>query len=179
MFKKILIAFIALIAIAVGVVALQPGTYRVERSKIMAAPPQVVFEQVNDFHHWEAWSPWAKLDPAAKNSFEGPDSGKGAIFRWAGNKDVGEGSMTILESRPNEFIRLQLDFIKPFKSTAMVEFRFEPHDAGSDVYWIMSGNKNFISKAVCMFSSMDKMVGGDFERGLANMEKAAATQEAK
>jgi hypothetical protein len=155
------------------VVAMQPADYTVTRSGTMAAAPATVFSQVNDFHKWEAWSPWAKLDPNAKNSFEGAPSGTGAAFAWAGNKDVGEGRMTITESRPSDVIRLKLDFIKPFASTCDTEFTFKPEAGATRVTWTMSGRKNFISKAFCLFADMDKMVGGDFEKGLANLKAVA------
>src|SRR5262245_38310569 len=111
MFKKILIGLAALIVIFVVVVALQPSHYHVERKATIAAPPATVFAQVNDFHKWDAWSPWAKLDPAMKTTFEGPPSGKGAVYAWTGNDKVGEGRMTLTESRPSELINIKLDFI--------------------------------------------------------------------
>jgi uncharacterized protein YndB with AHSA1/START domain len=178
MIKKILLVLAALILIFVVIVALQPADYRVERSATMAAPPATVFEEVNDFHNWDKWSPWAKLDPAAKYTFEGPSSGTGAILRWAGNSDVGEGSMTILESRPSELIRIKLAFIKPFEDTATVEFTFKPEGDKTNVTWSMFGKNNFIGKAMCMFMSMDKMVGDKYAEGLANL-KAVAEAKAK
>src|SRR5207248_2982956 len=106
----------------------------------------VVFAQVNDFHNWEAWSPWAKLDPAVKNTFEGPPSGTGAVFKWSGNDKVGEGSMTITDSRPNELIKIKLEFIKPFADTSDVQFDFNSEGAQTVVIWTMTGHKNFIGK---------------------------------
>jgi len=169
MLKKILIALAVIVVVFVGVVAMQPSEFRVVRSATMSAPAPAVFAQVNDFHHWEAWSPWAKLDPAAKNSFEGPSAGIGAIFRWAGNKEVGEGSMTITESRPSDLIRIKLEFLKPFAATNSAEFTFKPEGNQTAVTWSMAGKNNFISKAICLFMNMDKMVGGKFEEGLAKM----------
>jgi polyketide cyclase/dehydrase/lipid transport protein len=125
---------------------------------------------VNDFHNWEAWSPWAKLDPAAKATFEGPSAGTGAIFKWAGNKEVGEGSMTITESRPSDLIRIKLEFLRPFEATNSAEFTFKPEGNRTAVTWSMEGKNNFIAKAVCLFMNMDKMVGGQFEQGLAQMK---------
>jgi len=125
---------------------------------------------VNDFHNWEAWSPWAKLDPAAKATFEGPSTGTGAIFKWAGNKEVGEGSMTITESRPSDLIRIKLEFLRPFEATNSAEFTFKPEGNRTAVTWSMEGKNNFIAKAVCLFMNMDKMVGGQFEQGLAQMK---------
>jgi hypothetical protein len=170
MFKKILIAIAVIVVVFVIIVALQPSDFRVARSATIAAPAPAVFAQVNDFHKWEAWSPWAKLDPAAKNSFEGPPAGIGAIFRWAGNHEVGEGSMTIIESRPSELVRIKLEFLKPFAGTNTAEFNFKPEGNQTAVTWIMEGRNNFIAKAFCLFMSMDKMVGGQFEKGLASMK---------
>ncbi|MDB6123463.1 MAG: hypothetical protein JWQ71_2456 [Pedosphaera sp.] len=179
MIKKILIVIAVIIVVFLVIVALQPAEYRVVRSGTITAPPTVVFEQVNDFHKWEAWSPWAKLDPAAKNTFEGPTAGTGAIFSWAGNKDVGEGRMTLTESHTNDLIRIKLDFIKPMTSTALTEFTFKPEGNQTTVTWTMSGHKDFMSKAFCMFMNMDKMVGGDFEKGLAQMKLSAETASKK
>jgi hypothetical protein len=173
MLKKILIALAAIVVVFVAVVAMQPSDFRIVRTATMSAPAPAVFAQVNDFHNWEAWSPWAKLDPAAKNSFEGPSAGTGAIFRWAGNKEVGEGSMTITESRPSDLIRITLEFLKPFAATNSVEFTFKPDGDQTAVTWSMAGKNNFISKAICLFMNMDKMVGGKFEEGLAAMKSIA------
>lgn len=177
MMKKILLVVGIVVAILLVVIALQADTYRVTRSATIGAPPEVVFEQINDFHNWEAWSPWAKLDPAVKNTFEGAPSGAGSVFKWAGNSQVGEGMMTLTESRPTERIRIKLDFIKPFPSTCDTAFDFASGPAGVTVTWTMSGNNNFISKAFCLFmGGMDRMIGPDFERGLKQM-KAAAEQK--
>ena len=174
MVKKILIAVAALVAVFVigfvGVVAMQPSEFRIERSATMAAPADKVFAQVNDFHNWQSWSPWAKLDPAAKNSFEGPAAGEGAIFRWIGNDEVGEGSMTITESRPSDLIRLKLQFVKPMEDTADTEFTFKPDGDQTKVTWTMSGKNNFVGKAFCLFMNMDEMIGSKFEEGLASMK---------
>ncbi len=170
MLKKILIALMAIVVAFVVVVAMQPSEFRVERSAPISAPAPAVFAQVNDFHNWEEWSPWAKLDPAAKATFEGPSAGTGAIFRWAGNKEVGEGSMTITESRPSDLIRIKLEFLKPFAATNTAEFTFKPDGDQTAVTWSMSGRNNFIGKAFCLVMNMDKMVGGQFEKGLARMK---------
>lgn len=175
MVKKILLGLLAVVVVFLIVVAMQPNEYRIERSATLAAPPAEVFEQVNDLHKWEAWSPWAKLDPNAKNSFEGPESGEGAIFKWAGNDEVGEGKMTIVESRPNELVKIQLDFIKPFESTGNSEFTFKPEGENTEVTWAMYGKHSFMEKGICMFMNMDKMLGGNFETGLANMKKIGNT----
>jgi hypothetical protein len=172
MVKKILLGLLALIVIFLIVVALQPSEFKVTRSATMAAAPEVVFPYVNDFHNWEKWSPWAKLDPAMKVTYEGPESGVGAKYAWVGNDEVGEGKMEITESKPSDLILIKLDFIKPFAATNTTEFTFKPEGDKTNVVWSMSGKKNFIMKAFCMFMNMDKTVGADFEKGLAQMKTA-------
>ena len=175
MMKKIFKVFL-FILVAFGVmVALQPSEFRIERSASIAAAPDAVFAVVNDFHAWEAWSPWAKLDPASKAVFEGPGSGVGAVFKWSGNKQVGEGAMTITESVPGERIKIRLDFVKPFKAVNQAEFTFAPKDGATVVTWSMEGRNKFLSKAFCMFMDVDKMVGADFEKGLAGMKSVVET----
>ncbi|MBI2826830.1 MAG: SRPBCC family protein [Planctomycetia bacterium] len=180
MLKKILIiaaATIAVIVIAfVAVVAMQPADFKIERTAGMSAPPAEVFAQVNDFHNWDAWSPWAKLDPAAKNTFEGSPEGEGAIFRWSGNEDVGEGKMTILESRPSELVKIKLEFIRPFENTATAQFAFQPEGDQTKVTWSMFGKNGFLAKAFCLFMDMDKTVGKDFEKGLAAMKSVVEAE---
>lgn len=176
--KKILITLATLAAVLIvsaGVVAMQPSEFKIVRSAKFAVAPSKAFAQVNDFHNWESWSPWAKLDPAAKNSFEGSSSGKGAIFKWSGNNEVGEGKMTITESRPDERIQIKLEFVRPFEDSSTSEFTFNPDGDQTVVTWTMTGRQNFIGKAVCLFMNMDKIVGGQFEKGLANMKTVIET----
>jgi hypothetical protein len=170
MWKKILLAIAVVIVILLIVVALQPADFRVTRTATMAVQPAQVFEQVNDFHNWSAWSPWEKIDPDMTRTYDGPTSGKGAVYSWSGNGDVGEGSMKITESRPNELVQIDLEFIKPFAGSNNIDFTLKPEGYGTTVVWDMTGKKNFMSKAICMFVSMDKMVGGQFEQGLANLK---------
>lgn len=178
MFAIILIALGVLIVLAGVIVALQPSTFRVTRSALIAAPPAAAFEQVVDFQKWLEWSPWEKLDPAMKRSLSSPSSGPGATYTWVGNKNVGEGSMTLIESRPPEYIRIQLDFLKPFKCTNNVEFTFQSEGEQTRVTWTMSGANNFMSKAIGLVMSMDKMVGGNFEEGLRKMKEVAEAMPA-
>lgn len=173
MIKKILIGLAVIVVVLVVIIALQPSHYRVERSATMKAPPSVVFAQVNDFHKWNAWSPWAKLDPAMKQTFEGAPAGNGAVYTWVGNKDVGEGRMTITDSHPSDLIKIKLEFIKPFAATNATDFTFKPQGDQTAVTWTMSGDNNFIGKAFSLFMNMDKMIGGDFEKGLAQMKAVA------
>ncbi len=167
----VLVGSAALVALFLIVVASRPAELRVRRTGSFTVPPAAVFEHVNDLRKWEAWSPWAKKDPNAKSTFEGPSSGTGARMCWAGNKDVGEGSMTITESRPHESIRMKLEFLKPFACTNAVEFLFRQEGGSTQVTWTMTGRNNFISKAMGMFMDVDKMVGGDFEKGLASLKR--------
>jgi hypothetical protein len=173
MLKKILIALAIIVVLFSVIVAMQPSEFRVERTAIVSAPAPAVFAQVNDFHKWEAWNPWAKIDPAMKQTYEGAPSGTGAIYTWAGNNQVGEGRMTITESRPSDLIRIKLEFFKPFASTNVAEFTFKPESDQTAVTWSMTGKNNFIAKAVHLFVNMDKMVGGQFEKGLAQMKSVA------
>src|SRR6266852_4896188 len=160
---------VVLVAFAI-IVAMQPADFSVTRSTAISAPPSVAFAQVNDFHKWDAWSPWAKIDPAMKTSFSGPSQGAGAVYAWVGNSKVGEGRMTIADSHASDLIRLKLEFYKPFTATNVAEFTFQPQGNQTTVTWKMSGRKNFVSKAMCLFMSIDKMVGGQFETGLAQMK---------
>jgi hypothetical protein len=166
----ILLALLAIIVIFAVFVALQPAGFRVTRSATIDAPPATVFPQVNDFHNWDAWSPWAKIDPAMKQTYEGAPAGTGAIYRWSGDNKVGEGRMTMTESRPVDRVGIKLEFMRPFKATNTAEFTFQPQGPGTLVTWSMSGQKNFMTKAVHLFMDMDKMLGGQFDKGLAQMK---------
>ena len=173
MLIKTLVALVAIVIVFVAVVAMQPSEFRVARSAAIAAPVPAVFAQVNDFHNWPAWSPYDKLDPAMKKTYAGPPAGTGASYAWAGNSQAGVGRATITESRPNELVRIRLDFEKPFAGTAFAEFRFKPDGERTVVEWSLAGENNFIAKAVHLFMNMDKMVGGQFEDGLAQLRSVA------
>jgi len=178
MFRKILIGLAVVVVGLVLVVTSRPSTFHIERSITIAAPPESAFVRVNDFHAWATWSPWEKMDPQMKRTFEGPPSGPGASYAWAGNDKVGEGRMTITDSRPNELIRIKLEFRKPFAATNTAEFAFKPGGDRTAVTWSMFGHNNFMSRAVFLFVDMDKALGSEFEKGLAAM-KAAAEASAK
>jgi hypothetical protein len=173
MLKKILIALAVLAAAFAGFVALQPSEFRVERTAMIAAPAADVFAHVNDLHKWDAWSPWAKLDPNAKVGFEGAAAGKGAAFTWSGNDSVGEGRMTISESRPSELISIKVDFTRPFEGSSTSQFTFKPEGNRTAVTWTMSGRQGFIAKAVCLVMNGKKMMGGEMEKGLAQLKAVA------
>ncbi len=154
----------------VAVVASRPSIFRVERSATIAAPADTVFDLVNDFHHWEQWSPWARLDPNAKMTFEGSPAGVGAIQRWEGNSKVGAGSATIIESQQDSLVKIRLEFLRPFKATNTADFVFDQQADQTRVTWTMSGKSGFMAKAFGMFFDCEKMVGKDFEKGLAQMK---------
>ncbi len=183
MLRKIVIGVAAALVLAVGVVAvvvaMQPSEFRIARSAIIAAPAPTVFAQVNDFHNWDAWSPWAKLDPAVRNSFDGAPAGQGAAFSWAGNRKVGEGRMTITESRPSELVRIKLEFLKPFEATNTAEFTFKPEGERTAVTWSMAGHNGFVGRAIFLFASMDKALGGEFDKGLAGLKSVAEASAKK
>ncbi|MGQ0446544.1 MAG: SRPBCC family protein [Beijerinckiaceae bacterium] len=170
MFTTFLMVLAVIVIAFLVAVALRPSEFRVERTARIAAAPASVFEQINDFHRWESWSPWAELDPSARNSFEGKPAGEGAVFAWSGNTKVGQGRMTITESRPSELIRIKLDFMKPFRATNAATFTFKPEGDQTVVAWSMAGRNNFMGKAMGLFMNCDKMVGGQFETGLANLK---------
>jgi len=171
MLKNILLALAAIIAVLVIIVALQPDTFQVTRNITIKAPPSTIFPQVNDLHQWTAWSPWERLDPALQRTYEGSPTGSGAIYRWNSAKnDVGQGAMTITDSRPSELVGIKLEFLKPFAATNDVAFTFKPEGDETLVTWTMNGKANFMCKAMNLVMNMDKMVGGDFEKGLTNLK---------
>jgi uncharacterized protein YndB with AHSA1/START domain len=170
MLEIFLIALAVIVVVFLIIVAMRPAQYRVARSVTVAAPGQAVFAQVNDFHKWEAWNPWGKIDPAMKHSYEGAPAGTGAIYTWVGNKEVGEGRMTVIESRPSDLIRIKMEFFKPFAGNSIAEFTFKPEGNQTAVTWSMTGENNFMAKAIHLFINMDKMIGGQFEKGLAQIK---------
>ncbi len=174
--KKVLMGVAVLLAGFAAVVAMQPSEMRVSRSMTIAAPPDAVFAQVNDFRNWQAWSPWEGLDPNLQRSYEGAESGEGAVYHWAGNAEVGEGRMTIEESRAHERIRIRLEFLKPFVATNVAEFTFIPQRDGTEVTWSMTGEKNFFCKGMCLFMDMEEMIGGEFDKGLAQLAQAVRVE---
>ena len=173
MLIKALITLAAVVIVFVAIVAMQPSDFRVARTAVIAAPAPAVFAQVNDYRNWKAWSPYEKLDPAMKKTYEGAAAGTGAIYTWAGNSQAGEGRATITESRPSELIRIKLEFLKPFAVTNTAEFTFKPEGDRTAVTWSLTGARNFMFKAVCLFMNMDRMVGGQFEEGLAQLKSVA------
>lgn len=173
---KIIGAIALVLAICVGGVlayaATRPDTFRVERRISVKAPPEKIHALIDDFAHWGAWSPYEKKDPAMKRTFSGPQAGKGAIYAWDGDNNIGAGQMEILESVPDRIV-IKLDFLRPFEAHNTAEFTMRPRGDSTDVIWAMHGPNLFIGKVMQVFLDMDRMVGTDFETGLADLKKAA------
>ncbi|MGO4376865.1 SRPBCC family protein [Pseudoduganella sp. RAF53_2] len=171
--KKVLIAIVVIVAAVLGLALTQPDSFTVQRSATIKAPPEKIIGYINDFHQWAAWSPWEKLDPNMKRTFEGPVSGQGAVYAWIGNDEVGQGRMEITENSPPSKVVIKLDFIKPFKSTNQAIFALQPQGDSTVVTWTMNGPSQFITKLMTVFVSMDKMIGKDFEQGLSQLKAVA------
>lgn len=177
MIKIILIGSAVIVAIVIVVLiaaAMRPASFRVERSASIAASPEVLFGQVNDHRKFHQWNPWAKMDPEAKTTYSGPDSGVGAVASWSGRK-VGTGSATIIESKPGELVRLRMDWLKPMKGTSTVDFTFKPDGGKTLVTWAMYGENQFVGKLFSLFMDCEKLCGPEFEKGLADLEKIVAS----
>ena len=168
--KKVLLVLLVAIVAFLAFAATRPARFHVERSITIAAPADAVYPHIVDFHQWPAWSPWEKLDPNMTRTLGGAESGVGATYHWTGNDKVGEGNMAITEARPGERVVIKLDFLKPFEASNISTFTLAPEGAGTRVTWAMDGNNNFMAKVMCIFMNMDKMVGGDFEKGLENLK---------
>ncbi|MCM5679746.1 SRPBCC family protein [Schlegelella sp. S2-27] len=167
-------------ALFIGVLiyaATLPDTFRIERSTTIDAPPATVHPYINDFHRWTAWSPWEKKDPAMQRTHSGAPAGKGAVYAWDGNSDVGQGRMEIVESNEPSRVQIQLDFLKPFEAHNTAEFTLAPAGSGTLVTWSMHGPAPYLSKLMQVFVSMDRMVGPDFEAGLANLKRVAEQRQ--
>ena len=170
----VVVALVALLAFA----ATRPDSFRVERQTTIQAPPDKIFAYLQDFHKWSEWSPWEKLDPAMKRTFSGTASGKGAVYAWDGNSKAGAGRMEILDAPQPAKLVIQLDFIKPFEGHNTAEFTLQAQGSSSggalqatQVNWVMYGPAPFVSKLMGVFFSMDKLIGSDFEAGLANLKQ--------
>ncbi|GDY13883.1 polyketide cyclase [Planctomycetota bacterium] len=181
--RKIAFIILGLVLVVVAalvlVVAVQPAEFAITRSLAMNAPPAAIFAEVNDFKRWGGWSPWEKIDPNLKRTYGEITAGVGAVYRWQGNDQVGEGSMTISSIKPDQQITIKLEFLKPFAAKNQTIFDFTPTAAGTTVTWTMRGRNDFMTKAVCLFMDMDKMVGADFEKGLAQLKALSGTAPAK
>ena len=173
MFKKILLLLLALIGAFVIYVALQPDEYRVERTVTIVAPAGEVFGNVNNLRKWEAWSPWAKLDPDAKVAFEGPEAGEGATMTWDGDDNVGAGKMAIVESEPDKAVDLAVTFTRPFEGGTNSDFSFTPKGDETDVTWTMHGTHTFMEKAFTVIFDGVGMMGNDIDKGLSQLKSVS------
>jgi len=173
MFKTIGLILVLAVAAVLLLASTKPSSFRVERSTTIAAPPEKIAALIDDFHQWDAWSPWAHLDPIMKTTYSGPPSGVGSVYVWEGNSKVGKGRMEILSIEPTK-TTIELDFLKPFESRNTADFVLEPQGTGTRVNWIMNGPIRFFpGKVMSVFTSMDKVIGPDFDKGLANLKSAA------
>ena len=173
MLKKIAIAILVIAAVIFGMAMMQPDTFTVTRSTTIKAPPEKIIPLVNDFRNWQSWSPWENLDPAMQRTFSGPASGTGAVYQWQGNSDVGRGRMEITGQQLPSKVTVKLDFIEPIASSNVTEFSFVPQGDSTTVNWTMTGPMMFVTKIMSVFTSMDKMIGNDFDKGLAKMKTVA------
>ena len=174
MMGKILLGLVVVVVAFVVVVATRPSGFHIERSLAVVASPEAVFAQVNDLHAWAAWSPWEKLDPKMVRTHSGAPAGVGAAYAWKSQDGkVGQGRMTIEKSERPSLVVVRLQFIEPFAATNMVTFSIDPIASGSKVTWAMDGHNGFLGKMFHLVMNMDKVVGGDFERGLANLKTVA------
>ena len=173
MFKKIGIIGALLIVSLLAYAATKPDTFRVQRTATITAPPEKVFGLIQDLHQWASWSPWEKMDPAMKKTYSGAPLGRGAILEWDGNTDVGTGRMEIVSTVPSSRVVIKLDFLKPFEAHNQAEFTVESSGATTSVTWAMHGPQPFIMKVMDLVMGMGKMVGKDFETGLANLKQLA------
>lgn len=179
MLKKIGIGVLVLVVGFVVLVMIQPSTFRIERSRSIEAPQWVVFNIVNNFRRWPAWSPWEKLDPNMEKKHSGPEAGAGAVYEWSGNDQVGTGRMTITESTPPERVAINLEFMEPWEATNTTTFSFDGGAKETEVTWAMEGQNDFMGKAMSLFMDMDSMVGKDFEAGLDELAKIAVAEAAE
>jgi uncharacterized protein YndB with AHSA1/START domain len=179
--KQVLLVGAGVLAIGLitllGVAARKPATFRIERVTSIAAPADRVYANIVDFHRWPAWQPWEKLDPRMSKRFKGPERGQGAVYEWQGNKEVGKGRMTIIEARPNQRVVVRLEFLEPFPADNRAIFTLVPRAGGTEVTWAMEGPNSFMGKVISVFVDMDEMLGGDFQRGLANLKQLCETTQ--
>lgn len=173
MFKSIVIMVVVLLAALLLYAATKPDTFRVQRSISIKAPPEKIFPLINDFRSWVSWSPYETKDPAMKRTYSGAASGKTSVYEWNGDRNVGKGRMEIAESSPPSKVTIKLDFMKPFEAHNIAEFTLEAGADSTNVTWAMHGPLPYLAKVIHLFFNMDRMVGKDFEAGLANLKTVA------
>lgn len=173
MWQKVLAGLGVVVVAFLAAASMQPDTFEVHRSIEVKASADKTYAQVADFHAWEAWSPWAKLDPKMTTTYTGPATGVGQKYAWSGNDDVGSGSMEFTAQDPGKKLTIKLDFLTPFEAHNITTFDFASAGDTTKVTWSMTGPNNFMSKVMGLVMSMDSMVGGDFEKGLAGIKVQA------
>jgi uncharacterized protein YndB with AHSA1/START domain len=176
MLLRVAITIAAVIAAVLAFAATKSGTFQVQRSISINAPPQKIFSLINDFHHWSAWAPQDKDDPSLQRTYSGPSSGVDAISEWSASGSGGKGRMTIIESVPTSRITVQVDFVKPFEAHNVNQFVLDPLDAearSTKVTWTMRGTNSYMMKVMSLFVNMDKVAGKHFESGLNHLKTAA------
>lgn len=173
MIKQLLLVVLGIVAIIAIRALFIPGSFRVERSLMVKATPEAIFPLLNDFQQFGRWSPWEKLDPAMERQISTPSAGPGAVYEWRGNSKAGAGRMEILQQDPSKSVRVKLDFLQPFESHNTTDYTLTPVGDSTRVSWAMYGPSTFPSKVMQVFVSMDKMIGGDFDRGLAAIKSIA------
>ncbi|MBL8569396.1 MAG: SRPBCC family protein [Phreatobacter sp.] len=166
----VLLAIPVVVVLVLVIAARKPDRFRTERSALIDASAERIFPMINDFRAWPTWSPWEKKDPDMKRSLSGAASGPGSIYAWDGNRNIGAGRMEILDVAAPERVTIQLDFFRPFKARNTAEFTLKPEGAGTRVTWAMFGPQPFVGKLISMFIDCDRMVGKEFETGLANLK---------
>jgi uncharacterized protein YndB with AHSA1/START domain len=173
MLQKTAIVVLVLIAALLAFAATKPDSFRVQRTASIKAPPEKIFPLISDLKSWAAWSPWEKIDPAMKRTHSGAPSGKGAVYAWEGNREIGAGRMEILDAAAPARVTIRLEFVKPFEAQNFAEFTLQPQGEATDVTWAMYGPSTYLSKLMSVFCDMDSMIGANFETGLANLKAAA------
>ena len=171
--QNIILLLVVLVVAVLLYAATRPNSFSVQRSTRINAPAQTVWPLLTDFHRWPEWSPWEKLDPDMQRTHSGSAQGVGAIYEWNGNKKVGAGRMEITTAEAHSKVQMKLDFLRPFKSSNVAEYTLASQGGATDVTWTMSGPATFVTKLMGVFVSMDKMIGKDFEEGLAKMKSVA------
>lgn len=173
MLKKIVIAIVVIIAAVLAYAATKPSEMHVERSAVINAPAPKVFALINDFREWPKWSPWEDIDPQMKKTLSGSASGPGAVYEWQGNSDVGKGRMEITGASEPSSVTIKLDFLEPYEGHDITVFTLTPTGDQTNVRWTMDGPSPYVMKVMSVFMNMDKMIGGDFEKGLGRLKAAA------
>jgi uncharacterized protein YndB with AHSA1/START domain len=177
MVKTVALVVVLLLVVVVGAVlayaATKPDVFHVQRSASVKAPPDKIFPLINDFRTWASWSPYEHKDPAMRKTYSGAATGKGAVYEWDGDKNVGSGRIEIADATPPSRLAIKLDMIKPFAASNRVEFTLQPQGDTTNVTWAMNGHTPYLAKIMHVFLDMDRMVGQDFEAGLAKLKALA------